>query len=186
MPALSTSDSTLSHAALVRGILCEKELMPRRYQNPKLEKRKDVERPFYFVRVIVPRLTAEGKKRKREVMFIGYTDEIGQKDAEKRRSKILEVVNAGRFLAQSQLLFKDVAQQFLDLRIPQLGVATQNKYRTQITNHLLPTFGKMQLHEIDAVSIQAWLKEKEDAGLGWWSRIDLKGVMSAIFTTAKQ
>jgi integrase len=39
--------------------------------------------------------------------------------------------------------------------------------------------------DIDRPAVEAWLSSKQKAGLGWWSRIDLKGIMSAIFTTAK-
>jgi hypothetical protein len=79
-----------------------------------------------------------------------------------------------------------MARRFLDVRVPQLGFATQNKYRTQIENHLLPAFGDMRMCDIDRPAVEeAFLTQKEQAGLGWWSRIDLKGVLSGIFTTAK-
>lgn len=43
----------------------------------------------------------------------------------------------------------------------------------------------MRMCDIDRPAVEAFLAEKEQAGLGWWSRIDLKGVLSGIFTTAK-
>jgi len=95
------------------------------------------------------------------------------------------VVNAGRVLVQSQIYFRDVAKRFLAIRVPQLGIATQNKYRTQIDNHILPAFGDMRMCDIDRPAVEDWLSTKEQAGLGWWSRIDLKGILSAIFTAAK-
>jgi integrase len=51
--------------------------------------------------------------------------------------------------------------------------------------HLLPAFGDMRMCDIDRPAAEAFLAEKEHAGLGWWSRIDLKGVLSGIFTTAR-
>jgi len=87
-------------------------------------------------------------------------------------------------LARSQIRFKDVARRFLDIRVPQLGVATQDKYRTQIENHILPAFGEFRMCDIDRPAVEAWLNAKAEAGLGWWSRIDLKGILSAIFSTA--
>jgi len=159
--------------------------MPRKYQNAKLEIRNDVKRPYYFVRITVPKITEAGRKLKREARILGFVDEISTKAAKQRRAEVLEIVNAGRVLIQSQIHFKDIAKRFLDVRVPQLGFATQNKYRTQITNHLLPAFGEMRMCDIDRPSVEAFLAEKEKAGLGWWSRIDLKGVLSAIFTAAK-
>jgi hypothetical protein len=41
------------------------------------------------------------------------------------------------------------------------------------------------LCDVDRVSVEAWLNVKEQGGLGWWSRIDLKGVLSAVFTAVK-
>lgn len=170
---------------IIRGILSDKEDMPRKYQNPKLEKRTDVARPFYFIRISVVKITESGRKRKREVRFIGYVDKISAKEANRIRAEVLEVVNEGRALIQSQMRFKDVAKRFLDIRVPQLGFATQKKYKTQIEKHILPAFGELRMCELEASAVESWLHEKEKSGLGWWTRIDLKGVLSAIFTAAK-
>lgn len=159
--------------------------MPRKYQNPKLEVRRDVARPFYFVRVSVKRMTEDGPKPKRKVEFIGWVDETPKKAAMKRHAEILEVVNAGRVLIQSQLQFKDVCTRFLSVRLPQLGVCAQKKYKTQIERHILPAFGELKLCDIDGAAVEGWLNAKKEAGLGWWTRIDLKGVLSAIFTAAR-
>lgn len=160
--------------------------MPRKYQNGKLQVRDDVKRPYYFVRVSVPRIGKEGERetnRPREIL--GFLDEISQKEALRRRAALLEAVNSGRLLVQSQAKFKDVAARFEKIRIPQLGFSTQKKYKTQITRHILPAFGELRLCDIDRPRVEAWLGAKAEAGLGWWTRIDLKGVLSAIFTGAK-
>jgi hypothetical protein len=49
---------------IIRGFLEEDPLMPKRYQNPKLEVRKDVNRPYYFVRVSLPRVGKDGVRKK--------------------------------------------------------------------------------------------------------------------------
>jgi integrase len=170
---------------IIRTILGRSEdTVPRKYQNPKLEIRRDVERPYYFIRVTLPVITDEGRKRKRQRRNLGFLDEISLKQAKQERAKVLEVVNAGRVLVQSQIRIKDIARQFLDVRVPQLGFATGKKYRTQIENHILPAFGELRMCDIDPPAVEAWLNVKAVAGLGWWSRIDLKGVLSAIYTTA--
>ena len=167
---------------IIRGILDGSENgMPRKNQNPKLEIRRDVERPYYFVRVTVPVITEDGRKLKRERQNLGFVDEITVKQAKQERAKLLEIVNQGRMLVQSQIRCKDIAKRFLEVRVPQLGFATQNKYRTQIENHILPAFGELRMCDIDRPTVKAWLNAKAEAGLGWWSRIDLKGILSAIF-----
>jgi integrase len=160
--------------------------MPRRYQNGKLQIRKDVSRPYYFVRVTVPVLDRDTGKRKkvRHEEKLGFVDEITRAQAERLRAKTLEMVNAHRTIAQSQVTFANVARRFLDTRLPQLGVATQKKYRLQIKNHLLPFFGPMRMSEIDRPIVEHFLLSKRES-LSWWSRVDLKGILSAIFTTAR-
>ena len=179
--AVDTSNVSRAQARATRG---SEDGMPRKYQNPKVEIRRDVERPYYFVRVSVPVVTDAGRRLKRERRNLGFVDDTTVKQAKQRRAELLEVVNAGRVLVQSQIKFKDIARRFLDIRVPQLGFATQNKYRTQIENHILPAFGDLRMCDIDRPTIEAWLNAKAASGLGWWSRIDLKGILSAIFTTA--
>jgi integrase len=169
---------------IIRGILGTEDAMPRKYQNPKLEIREDVERPYYFVRVTVPVFTEDGRRLQRQRRILGFVDEMTATKAKQERARLLEIVNAGRVLVQSQIRFKDIARRFLDVRVPQLGFAAQKKYRTQIENHILPAFGELRMCDIDRPAVEAWLNAKEQEGLGWWSRIDLKGVLSGIFTTA--
>jgi hypothetical protein len=140
---------------IIRAILDGSEDdMPRKYQNPKLEIRRDVDRPYYFVRVTVPVITATGRCAKRERRNLGFIDETPVKQARQRRAELLEIVNAGRVLVQSQIRFKDIARRFLDVRVPQLGFATQNKYRTQIENHILPAFGELRMCDIDRPGLE--------------------------------
>ena len=115
---------------------------------------------------------------------LGFVDQVTKKVAEQRRAAELELIYSGRVVAKAQMLFSELAQRFVQIRIPQLGFATQKKYRIQIEKHLLPAFGKSKLHEIDRASVEQWLLSKV-GHLGWWTRVDIKGVLSAIFTAAK-
>jgi len=165
--------------------------MPKKYQNPKLETRTDVKRHYYFIRVSVParRQVDGGKTRKREPKILGFVDEISYKEAMKRRSEALELINAGRVLIQSQFKMKDIITQFQEIRVPQLGVPTQAQYRCQIENHILPAFGELRMCDVDRPLIEQFLtsvtKVKSEDPLGWWARNNLRSVLSAIFATAK-
>lgn len=160
--------------------------MPKKYQNGKLMVRRDVARPYWFIQVTTPRLNPETGKREphRGQERLGFLDEISRKRAMELRAVTLERVNQHRTIAQAEAKFGDVTRRFVAIRVPQLGVATQAKYKLQIKNHLDPFFGEMKLSEIDRQTIEGFLVAKKDT-LGWWSRIDLKGVLSAIFTAAK-
>ncbi len=174
-----------------------------RYQDPKILTRADVARPFYYILASVPVVTAEGLKRKRQSFQLGFCDEITMKQAKARKQQILAPINAGRCLIQSQIPFREVARKFEEARIPQLGAATQAKYRAHLQNHVLPAFGDMLLCEITKPAIEAWLNKKaehqtvtvkrggvevteEREGMGWWARTDLRNLLSAIFTKAAE
>lgn len=170
--------------------------MPKkRYQDGALEIRHDVTRPYYFVRYSVPEQTPDGLKNKRRAKILGYVDETTEKKAEKARAKFLDQLNDGRLVAQATVRFRDLVKKFVATRVPQLGSAAQDRYRNQIALHILPAWGDMRLSEISSDKIEAWLSAKaqprkglsdeETPGLGWWSRVGLKGIMSAIFKAAK-
>lgn len=160
--------------------------MPRKYQNGKLMTRTDVERPYYFIFVTIPRLNPETGLREltRVRKILGFKDDLTNKQAMELRAAQLEEVNRHRTIAQSMARFESVARRFLEIRVPQLGAATGPRYKSLIDVHLIPYFGKMTLSEIDRPTIEKFLLAKS-ATLGWWSRISLKGVLSAIFTVAK-
>jgi integrase len=173
--------------ALIRGILSSTEdSMPKKYQSPKLEKRQDVKRPYYFIRVHVPARvqTDGGSSRKREPRILGFADEITHKEAMSRRAEVLELINAGRVMVQSQFKFKDIVRQFKEIRLPQLGVATQAQYRSQIENHILPAFGELRMCDVDRLRVEQFLNAKADT-LGWWSRNNLRSIVSAVFSAAR-
>jgi integrase len=160
-------------------------LMPRKYQNPKLQIRSDVARPYYFIRVTVPKIdgVTSARTKKRIEERLGYCDDITKARAMHLRAQTLEVVNSHRTIAQSEVLFKNLVRRFLDERVPKLGFAAQQRYPLQIKNHLLPAFGEMRLSEVED-HVEPFLESK--VALGWWSRVDLRGILSAIFTAAEK
>lgn len=196
--------SSVSALDIIQSILDRGEDdMKTRFQDPKILTRTDVSRPFYYILASVPVVTAVGLQRKRRSLQLGFCDEVTMKQAKARKQQILAPINAGRFLIQSQVLFKDLAKKFEDARIPQLGKATQDKYLLHLHNHLLPAFGNMMLCEISRPAIETWLNAKmepqtvmvkrqavevpkERPGLGWYARTDLRNLLSAIFTKAAE
>jgi integrase len=174
-----------------------------RYQDPKILTRADVKRPFFYILASVPVVTAEGLRRKRQPFHLGFCDETSMKQAKGQKQQIMAPINAGRFMVQSQIPFRDLAKKFEEARIPQLGAATQGKYRAHLRNHVLPAFGDMLLCEITKPAIEAWLNQtaqpqlvtvkrgdkevsEERDGLSWWARMDLRNLLSAIFTKAAE
>lgn len=196
--------ASVSALDIIQGILDRGEdAMQTRYQDPKILTRSDVSRPFYYVLASVPIVTASGLQRKRQSFQLGFCDEITVREAKARKQQILAPINAGKFLIQSQIPFRELARKFEEARIPQLGAATQAKYRAHLQNHVLPAFGDMLLCEITKPTIETWLNSKAETqtvtvkrkgaettverdGLSWWARMDLRNLLSAIFTKAAE
>ena len=119
-----------------------------RYQDPKIQTRADVKRPFYFIRPYVPRFTPSGIERKKHSIPLGFCDEISMREAKARKEQIMAPINVGKFLIQSQVPFREVCQRFLERHVPTLGSAARERYPLQIRNHILPMFGNLKLCEI--------------------------------------
>ena len=156
--------------------------MPRKFQSGKLQVRG--KRPYWFVRVTVPVITADGPKKDRVEKIIGYCDAMKRKEAEKKRSEILEAVNSHRMMASAHVKFRELAEQFEKLEVPLLGFATRSRYESVIKVHLLPAFGEMRLADIDTRTIQEWLNGKTE--YSWWSRQGMNGVLGAMFKAAER
>jgi integrase len=163
------------------------DYMPRqRWQDPKIQTRTDVSRRFYFIRPFVPVVTPEGVLRKQKAIPLGFCDEMGKRQAEARKQEAMATVNAGRFIVECQIPFGELARRYLEARLPQLGAATRAKYRSHIQKHILPAFQGLRVCDLDPATVQGWLNQKEQGGLSWHTRTDLKNILSAIFTQAEE
>ncbi len=191
---MSAAGQPTSSIDIIRIILDEEDFM--RWQDPTLEKRTDVSRPFWFIRPVVPVVTAEGMRRKQRPIRLGFCDEMSEKKAKQEKQRVMATINQGKFLLQCQIYFRDVLKKYKGGRLPQLGAATREKYRHHIENHIEPAFGELRMSDIDPPMIQCWLNDlaqpKPDPrkpghtkpGLAWWTRSDLRNIMSAIFKQA--
>jgi integrase len=155
-----------------------------RYQDPKIQTRRDVARPFYYIQPYVPELTASGIQRLRKNIQLGFVDEITMRKAKAKKEQVMATVNAGRFVLQSQIPFSEVVQRYIDMHVPTLGSAARERYAVQIKNHILPAFKHARMCDITQQAVQHWINEKME--LSWWTRSDLRGILSGIFTKAKE
>jgi Phage integrase, N-terminal SAM-like domain len=138
----------------------EEFMRGQRWQDPKIQVRSDVSRPFYFIRPFVPVATAEGIVRRQKSIPLGFCDEMSMRKAQSKKQEVMATINQGRFMLQAQVTFSQITKRFLEVRIPQLAASTQAKYRTHIENHIEPAFGKLRMCDIDRPSIEAWLSYK--------------------------
>lgn len=174
-------------STLARESICfpwEGELTPRKYQNPRLEIRDDVARPYYYIRVMVPAIVNGERKTRRRAEKLGFVDTVSKDRAMQLRAETLDLVNSHRVIAQSLIRFKDLSDRYEKIRIPQLAVPTQNWEKTQIKNHVRPAFDVMKISDITRLEIENWLQSK--SALSWWTRNGLKRILSRMFNAAKE
>jgi integrase len=175
--------------AIVRSILdrCEDNTMPgQRYQDPPIEERRDVKRPFYYIRPYIPVVTEQGLERKRTSIQLGFINEMSKRQAKAAKEHIMATVNSGKFLVQSQLLFSSVLEKYEAIAIPDLGPEAQLTYKRHIRLHVRPTFEKLRMCDIDRIAVKAWLNERQEQGYSHNTLIDLRKVLSAIFSKAAE
>ncbi len=149
-------------------------------QQPKIELRKDVPRPYWRLRLFVP--TPTGMRRRN--FDLGFRDETTRKQANKQRLELLAKVNKGELHDSGGMKFSDLVARFRELRLPSLKASTQALYQQHLEHHLLPTFGDYELEQITRLRIEQFLASK--SGLSWWSRRGILTVLSAVLGAAME
>ena len=158
-----------------------------RYQEPPLQKT-DGKNPKWFIRPYFDVLQADGTiGRERRRVYLGSVATTTRKEAQDKRREQLAIVNNGKLVLQAQLRFDEVLDLFEKRFVNakgNLAASTVAKYSSHLTNHIRPAFGPLRMAEIDKQRIQDWLKAKEEAGMSWSTRSDLRNLMRSIFREA--
>jgi hypothetical protein len=95
-------------ASLIREILaaCDQEDSMQRYQDPPIEVRTDVKRPFYFIRPRVPYWNKQGKyDRRRTVIQLGLVSQTTMRQAKMLKEQHMAEINGRRTIALAQIPF---------------------------------------------------------------------------------
>ena len=156
-----------------------------RYQDPKIEVRKDVERPYYFIRPTVPVLTPRGIERKQRAIRIGFVDELTKRQLKGLKDQIMTPINSGKSFVQAQIPFSSVLDRYVQVRLPQIP-ATRDSYANKIEKHIRPAFKDLRMCDIDKPTVEAWLNQKVESGYSHNTLLDLRKVLSAIFSQAAE
>jgi integrase len=155
-----------------------------RYQDPKIERRTDGKRDYWFIRPYIPVVTPQGTVRKQKRVPLGFCDAMTLKQARVAKSEYMTPINAGKFFLQAQLLFEAVVQKYRETVVPTLAASTQAKYTGFLNNRILPAFGKLELAKVDTPAVQILINQAST--LGWYAKHDLRNTISAVFSYAKQ
>lgn len=157
----------------------------REHQMPRVLRQKG-RRPYWYIRYRRKILVNKNHiRRKEEWDALGYCDELTKREAERLRDEIMRSVNREVYTIQSHIPFEDFVKIYEREHIPTLSAGARAKYSGSLVRHILPAFGNKKLCDIDTQSVQEFLNVKKDEGLAWWTRNDLKNVISSIFTKAE-
>ena len=143
-------------------------------------------RPYWYIRyrrkVLVERDQIEREEKWHK---LGYCNEISKREAQRLRDGIMRDVNREVYTLQSQVRFRDFVTVYKEQHVVTLAPGPRQKYLSLLNNHIIPAFGKLRLCDIGTQEIQALINAKAVEGLSWWTRKDIKGIISGIFTKAE-
>jgi integrase len=182
----------LANTHPLSGILPSSEELKKmgrpRYQHPNVKKTSPkLGRARWHVRVMVDVLVDRNRtERKERVIYLGFCDEMGKREAEKERDRQLQNVNNTPLVIQSQVLFKDLVEAYKKTYLPGLKPSSRHQFSHRIDKHILAAFRSAQLYEIDSIKVQQWIYQLEDAGLGLNSRRGALTVLRSIFEAAEE
>lgn len=165
-----------------------------KWQDPKIEKRNG----WYGIRPYVPMLNkvsggVEPRQKWHRLGRFAGPQKISQNEAEKRKQKIMAVVNNGKTLFQSQIQFSQIIDEYEKLRLPKLRSTTQAKYTTYLAR-IRKAFGELRTCDIDKRAVETWLtasefsvhkKTKAKIQLSNWTLQDMRNTLAAVFTAAE-
>jgi integrase len=123
-------------------------------------------------------------ERKEKRHWLGNCNEMTKREAERLRDEIIRKVNDQVFTIQNQIPFGEFVKLYLDQHVSTLAPGPKQKYASLLKNHILPEFGDGRLCDVRTDIVQAFLNKKAADGLSWWTRNDLKGVISGVYTKA--
>ena len=142
-------------------------------------------RARWYVRVMVDVLADRNRIARREkVLYIGFCNEMGKREAEKERDKQLQTVNNTPLVIQSQVKFSDVAKAYKETALRGMKSGRHSQEHC-IDKNILPAFGAFALYEIDPIKVQQWVYDLEDRGLARSTRALNLSVLRSIFENAE-
>lgn len=143
-------------------------------------------RPYWYIRYRVKVLVGKNQIARREKWHtLGHCDEMSKREALRLRDEIMRGVNRQVYTIQSHIPFGDFVEIYKQEHIPTLSAGARTKNLTLLSRHIVPALGAKKLCDVDTETVQAFFNAKREAGLAWWTRNDLKNILSSIFTKAE-
>lgn len=185
---------SMPHAPDGRGIVLIEPILAEPFKGTRMARREhqmpsvlrqDGPRSYWYVRYRVRVVMNNNETRRQEKWErLGYCDEMTRRQAERHRDQIVRDVNAQVYTLRSQTPLRNFVQTYRELHVATLAPGAKQKYESLLENHIMPSLGDKRMCDIGTQELQAFVNAKEKEGLSWWTRNDLKGILSGIFTKA--
>jgi integrase len=163
-----------------------RSLTRRRFQTGSVRLRKDRTPPWWegFYREDV--VDESGQiQRKRKTVNLGQLDDVPTKRVALRKlGEILAEINDVSYRPRSTVTFSAFLKKYRELKMPTKKGTTQHGYSVNLRKHYVPFFGKLQLSDIDAETVQAFLNNKVADGYSYNTLKNLKWGLSSVFAAA--
>ena len=173
-----------------------------RVQHPQVHQRTDRKGTYWFFRYWHEELLPDGSiKTTRRFHTLGPSkgqDALTQKEAEAQRDRVLAGVNCTpppaelavpvqQPTAAGAILFGNLAEMWRKdyVENPKIRLAepTRIKYRSRLQYHVLPRWRDVPIGQMRSKEILDWLHAECTS---WYMMVDLRNVMSTIFTKAQE
>jgi integrase len=159
----------------------------RRYQGGTLRKRGKRD-PYWELQWREDYITADRRIGRKLVSWkIGAIRDLTRRQARKLADEKLRSLNHGEYAPKSTITLEEfVERYFVPNFFPTIKFSTQKRYRSTLTNHLIPAFGKARLADIGTLEIQRFVLAKLQSGLSWEYADHFRHLLSKLFETAKK
>ena len=158
--------------------------MPReRYQDPTVRQNKN---GSFYIKVWMDALNEEGNIERRQKRIVLGPASIGKREAERLKREAMATINRASYVIQAQIPFGEMVRRYEDYHLSRIADSTRDKYESHLKNHIRPAFSNFQMYEITRERVYLWLDAKRKAGLSHNTCLDIRNVLSSIFTVAKE
>jgi integrase len=176
--------------------------LKKRVQHPRVHERRDRGTYYWFFRYWHDEICPDGTiKTSRKFHMIGPSrgeNAIGKRRAEGERNRFLASLNPAATRCEAAvashqpveagaIIFGKLAElwlkDYVDNPKVKLAEPTREKYRSRLDNHILPRWKDIRLAEMRTKDILDWLQR---VCTSWHMMIDLRNIMSGIFTRAQE
>ena len=176
--------------------------LKKRVQHPKVHERKDRGTYYWFFRYWHDEIRPDGTiKTSRKFHMIGPSrgeNALGKRQSEEERDRFLASLNAAPTRSEAAvashqpveagaIIFGKLAElwrkDYVDNPKVKLAEPTREKYRSRLDNHILPRWKDVRLAQMRTKDILDWLQQECTS---WHMMIDLRNIMSGIFTRAQE